>query len=231
MSNNNYYLPRKITVLLQITYYFTFNIFVHMELWRSFIEQLSTTSELELMAVITGIASVWFSKQEKILVYPIGIISVTTYIFITYQHKLYADAGINAYYLVMSIYGWYNWKNTQIGANQIPITQSTRAGHILNVSTLLAAFFILWILLVRFTDSDVPMWDALTTAFAITAMYLMALKKIEHWYFWIGCNLLSIPLYIYKGLPFSSFQFMVFSYIAIMGLLSWRKKLSFEKSL
>ena len=202
-----------------------------MELWQSFLDQLWQTSELEFLAVVTGIASVWFSKQEKILVYPIGIISVTTYIFITYQYKLYADTGINAYYLIMSIWGWYNWKHTKVGANQIPITQSTRAGHILNIATLIASFFLLWILLSQLTDSDVPMWDALTTSFAITAMYLMALKKIEHWYFWIGCNISSIPLYIYKGLPFTSFQFIVFAYIAVLGLMSWRRKLSTEKSL
>ena len=90
---------------------------------------------------------------------------------------------------------------------------------------MLAAFVILWIVLSKFTDSDVPAWDSLTTAFAITAMYLMALKKIEHWYFWIGTNISSIPLYIRKDLPFTSFQFMIFAYIAVLGLISWKRKL------
>ena len=196
-----------------------------MDLWESFWQQLLQTSLLEFIAVVTGVASVWFSKQEKILVYPFGIISVSAYIYITFQYKLYADTGINVYYFVMSIYGWYNWKNTQIGADQIPITSSSRNGHILNIATFLASFVLLWILLSQLTDSDVPIWDAWTTAFAITGMYLMALKKIEHWYFWIGCDLSSIPLYIYKGLPFTSFQFLVFTYIAVMGLISWRRKL------
>lgn len=195
-----------------------------MEMWNAFLDQLLDTSAIEFLAVITGIASVWFSKQEKILVYPFGIISVGLYIFITYQYKLYADTGINAYYLMMSIYGWYNWKHTKIGANQIPITESSKRGNILNVSIMLAAFFFLWILLSQNTDSDVPAWDALTSSFAITAMYLMAQKKIEHWYFWIGTNISSIPLYIYKGLPFTSFQFLVFGYIAVLGLISWRQK-------
>ncbi len=194
-------------------------------MWNAFLDQLLNTSASEFIAVIAGIASVWFSKQEKILVYPFGIINVTLFIFITYQNRLYAETGVNAYYLIMSIYGWYNWKHTKIGANQIPITSSTRNGNIFNVSVMLAAFFLLWILLSQNTDSDVPMWDALTTSFAITAMYLMAQKKIEHWYFWIGTNISSIPLYIYKGLPFTSFQFIVFGYIAVLGLLSWRRKL------
>ncbi|MEP1094332.1 MAG: nicotinamide riboside transporter PnuC [Cyclobacteriaceae bacterium] len=196
-----------------------------MEMWNAFLSQLLETTAIEFLAVVTGIASVWFSKQEKILVYPFGIISVGLYIFITYQYKLYADTGINAYYLLMSLYGWYNWKNTKIGADQIPITSSTKKGNIFNVSIMLAAFFLLWILLSQNTDSDVPMWDALTTSFAITAMYLMAQKKIEHWYFWIGTNISSIPLYIYKELPFTSFQFIVFGYIAVLGLISWRQKM------
>lgn len=196
-----------------------------MDIWSQFTDQLLQTSAIEFIAVLTGITSVWFSKQEKILVYPVGIVSVTCYIFITFEYKLYADTGINAYYLLMSIYGWYNWKNTQVGANQIPITKSSKNGHLLNFFTLVTSFVLLWLLLARLTDSDVPVWDAITTSFAITGMYLMALKKIEHWYFWLGCNLSSIPLYIYKGLPFTSLQFVVFSYIAILGLLSWKQKL------
>ncbi|MEM7297330.1 MAG: nicotinamide riboside transporter PnuC [Bacteroidota bacterium] len=197
-----------------------------MDIWQGFLDQLLQTGELEFIAVLTGIASVWFSKQEKILVYPFGIISVTLYIFITYQNKLYADTGINAYYLVMSIFGWWNWKNTKdLGANQIPITRSKLGGHIVNVSTFLLAAIFIYIMLIKFTDSDVPLVDSITTGLAITAMYLMALKKIEHWIFWIGCNLISIPLYIYKGLPFTSFQFIVFTYIAVMGWISWKRKL------
>lgn len=198
-----------------------------MNIWEAFLAQLWGTSPLEFIAVATGITSVWYSKQEKILVYPIGIISVASYIYLTYQYKLYADTGINAYYLVVSIYGWYHWKHTGTGASQIPITRSSRVGHLVNVGTFIASFFVLGGLL-RLTDSDVPFWDALTTSFAITAMYLMALKKIEHWYFWLGCNLCSIPLYVYKELPFTSFQFIVFSYLSMLGLLSWHGKLNLK---
>ncbi|GAB4230430.1 MAG: nicotinamide riboside transporter PnuC [Ekhidna sp.] len=202
-----------------------------MSIWQDFIDQLLQTSAIEFIAVISGIASVWFSKQEKILVYPFGIISVTLYIFITYQSKLYADSGINAYYLVMSIFGWWNWKNTKdLGRNQIPITTSTKTGNIVNLATFLFAAGFIYIMLIKFTDSDVPLMDSITTGLAITAMYLMALKKIEHWIFWIACNLISIPLYIYKELPFTSFQFIVFTYIAIMGWMSWKTKVKLENA-
>lgn len=198
-----------------------------MSIWQDFIDQLLQTSAMEFIAVIAGIASVWFSKQEKILVYPFGIISVTLYIFITYQSKLYADTGINAYYLFMSIFGWWNWKNTKdLAASQIPITRSSKGGHIVNIATFLFATGFIYIMLIKFTDSDVPLIDSITTGLAITGMYLMALKKIEHWLFWIACDLISIPLYIYKDLPFTSFQFLVFTYIAVMGWISWNNKIT-----
>ena len=200
-----------------------------MGIWKDFVDQLLQTGELEFVAVVTGIASVWFGKREKILVYPIGIISVTSYIFITYQSKLYADSGINTYYLLMSIFGWWNWKNvTDKGASQIPITRSSKRGHFINLSTFVLATIFIYLMLIKFTDSDVPLFDSITTGLAITAMYLMALKKIEHWLFWIACDLISIPLYIYKDLPFTSFQFIVFTSIAIMGWVSWKRKVAYE---
>ncbi len=200
-----------------------------MDIWSSFYDQLLETSVPEFIAVVCGILSVWFSKQEKILVYPFGIISVTIFIYLTYEYGLYAETGINIYYFIMSVYGWWNWKNTKdLGANQIPITRSTGRGHLINVCTFILAFILIYILLIRFTDSDVPILDSLTTAFAVTGMYLMALKKTEHWLFWIACDLISIPLYIYKGLPFTSLQFLVFTYLAALGWISWKRKLALQ---
>lgn len=197
-----------------------------MEIGNSFYQQLLDTTALEFIAVITGILSVWYGKKEHILIYPFGIVNVAIFIYITYNYGLYAETGIYSYYLIMSIYGWWNWKNTQNSvASQIPITKSNRRDHVIYIASSLMAFTFVYLLLIRFTDSNVPILDAITTSLAVTAMYLMALKKIEHWLFWIACDLISIPLYIYKGLPFSSFQFLIFTYIAILGWISWRKKL------
>ena len=202
-----------------------------MDIWTSFYEQLLQTSWLEFIAVVCGILSVWFSKQESILVYPFGIVSVIIFVYLTYEYGLYAETGINVYYFLMSVYGWWNWKNTKdLGASQIPITRSTKKGHFINVSTFILATVFIYIMLIKFTDSTVPLIDSVTTGLAITGMYLMALKKIEHWLFWIACDLISIPLYIYKGLPFTSLQFLVFTYLATMGWLSWKRKLVLSES-
>ncbi|MEO1256433.1 MAG: nicotinamide riboside transporter PnuC, partial [Bacteroidota bacterium] len=198
----------------------------NMQIWHSFYDQLLETSTLEFVAVVCGILSVWFNKQEKILVYPFGMVSVIIFIYLTYKYGLYAETGINVYYFIMSVYGWWNWKNTKdLGASQIPITKTRGWGHAINVSTLVFSFILIYFFLTKFTDSNVPILDSMTTSLAVTGMYLMALKKVEHWLFWIACDLISIPLYIYKGLPFTSFQFLVFTYLAVIGWISWRRKL------
>jgi nicotinamide mononucleotide transporter len=195
-----------------------------MEWWQGFVDQLLQTSWLEAVAVLTGIGSVWYSKQENILVYPVGIVSVLIYVYLAWQHKLYADSAVNFYYFVMSVYGWFNWRRVT-DKSELSISRSTFNGHLQNFGVFALSFFILFTLLAKFTDSDVPMWDALTTAAAVTAMWLMARKKIEHWWFWLICNVISMPLYTYKGLPFTSFQFLVFTALAVSGLWSWSKKL------
>ena len=139
-------------------------------------------------------------------------------------YKLYADSAVNVYYFVMSVYGWYHWTHRNGQVDERPITRSSRTEHLVSASVFIGSFTILYLILTHFTDSDVPIWDALTTAAAVTAMWLMARKKVEHWIFWLICNFISMPLYPYKGLPFTSFQFFMFTVLAVMGWVSWRRK-------
>ena len=197
-----------------------------MEWWNIFIEQLLATTWYEGVAVVSGIASVYFSWNENILVYPTGIVGVLITVYIAWEHGLYADAGVNFYYFLISLYGWYHWTDTQNSSAQIPIGSNTRNENFISLTIFILAFIVPVMVLINFTNSEVPYWDSLTTSSAITAMWLMARKKIEHWIFWMVCNITSIPLYIYKGLPFIGFQFLIFTILAIAGWVSWRKKLS-----
>jgi len=183
------------------------------------------TSLLEWVAVTCGVASVFFSMRESILVYPTGIISVLIYIYITIQYKLYADMGVNAYYFVMSVYGWYYWTNTDGKKDQVPVTTNSGIENVYSILILVVSFGMLTFVLMNYTDSDVPIWDATTTSFAITGMWLMARKKLENWIAWIISDLISIPLYFYKGLTLTSFQFLIFTILAIMGFFAWRRSL------
>ena len=190
------------------------------------------TTALEWIAVTTGLMSVWFSMKENILVYPTGIISVLIYVYLSFGPKLYADMGVNAYYFIMSVYGWYHWLDTDDEKkDQIPVTVNTLREHVISLCLLAGSFGILVFVLMNFTDSDVPVWDATTTAFAILGMWLMARKKLESWIAWIITDLASIPLWYYKGYVLTSFQFLVFTIFATMGYFAWKKSLEQQRSM
>jgi len=193
-----------------------------------FYQNILATTWLEVIAVLFGLLSVWYAKKENILVFPTGIISVLIYVYICLFAGLYADMGINAFYFVMSVYGWYKWTRKDQGDNYIPISKNNLTGNLLSIVGTIAFFFILRYFLTNFTDSTVPNWDSATTAIFLVGMWLMALKKIENWIFWIVGDVISIPLYFHKGLLLTSFQFTVFLIIAVMGYVEWRRKLTLK---
>ncbi|WP_209330927.1 nicotinamide riboside transporter PnuC [Lunatimonas salinarum] len=178
---------------------------------------------LEAVAVFFGLASVYYSMKENILVFPTGIVSTLIYVWICLQVKLYADMGINAYYFAMSIYGWYLWSRPKPGVDRVPVTWLNGRGIVFSLLLFVASYGVLYVVLATFTDSDVPQWDSFTTASAFVGMWLMAKKKVENWIAWIVTDLVSVPLYLYKGLVLTSFQFFVFTLLAVMGLLAWVK--------
>lgn len=186
-------------------------------------EGVGNMTWLEGVAVFFGVASVFYSMREYILVYPTGIVSTLIYVWICFEYKLYADMGINAYYFVMSIYGWFVWTHPQENQEVLPVTWLDSKGWMISVSMLLGSYLVLLFVLTQFTDSDVPYWDSFTTASAFVGMWLMAKKKVENWIFWIITDLVSVPLYFYKGLILTSFQFLFFTILAIIGLMAWIK--------
>ncbi len=190
---------------------------------EGFVNGLQQMTWLEGVAVFFGVASVYYSMKENILVYPTGIISTLIYVWICLQVGLYADMGINAYYFSMSIYGWYVWSRPTQEGDILPVTWLNFTGIIGSVLLFLVSYVLLAFILFNFTDSDVPYIDAFTTASAFVGMYLMAKKKVENWIAWIITDLVSVPLYFYKGLILTSFQFLFFTILAIMGLLAWIK--------
>jgi nicotinamide mononucleotide transporter len=199
-------------------------------IFQEFYANIIATSWLEAVAVITGLLSVWYARKENILVYPVGIVSVLIYVYICFSVKLYADMSINAFYFVMSIYGWVKWSRKTGNRPSRPITWATPMEWTYSLAGLVLFFLILVFILKNYTDSNVPVWDALTTAIFIIGMWLMALKKIENWLFWIAGDLISVPLYISKGLVMTSFQFTVFLILAVSGYLEWRKRLKSDST-
>ena len=189
-------------------------------------ETYSTTdTSLEILAVIFGFISVWFSKENKIWVFPTGMISTSIFVYLLLKWGLLGDMMINGYYFIMSIYGWYIWTRKVDETTVTPISRTTskeRKKAILLFVTTIAVVFFVYKTFDKWT-SWVAYADTVTTAIFFVGMWLMAKRKIENWIFWIAGNIISVPLYFYKGLTFTSLQYLGFTFIAIFGYIAWKK--------
>jgi nicotinamide mononucleotide transporter len=183
---------------------------------------------LEIIAVIFGLLSVWFSKQNNLLVYPTGMISTAIFVYLLYQWTLLGDMMINGYYFIMSIYGWYIWTKKVDATHVTPIAKTTTKEHkisaIIFVSTLIFVYFV-YAYFDKWTGWTAYV-DTLTTAIFFVGMWLMAKRKLENWIYWILGDIISIPLYFYKGFTFTSFQYLLFTIIAIYGYRAWKRNLN-----
>lgn len=183
---------------------------------------------LEFIAVIFGGLSVWFSKKNNIWVFPTGMLSTAIFVYLLLKWELLGDMMINAYYFIMSVYGWYVWTQKVNGAEVTPISRTTNKEK--RISVLIFIATLLFVFAVYQTFDKWNSWtayvDTVTTAVFFVGMWLMARRKIENWIYWILGDLISIPLYFYKGLTFTSIQYLVFTFIAIFGYISWKKHLS-----
>ncbi len=184
------------------------------------------TSYLELIAVAFGLICVWMMKKESVLAFPFGIVNVLIYVYIFYAARLYANAGINGFFFVMSGYGWYNWTRKDVNNSTIIISRCSKTELLLNAIAIVVFFIIIRIVLVKFTESLIPGWDAITTAVYVVAQWMLSRKKIENWILWISADSVMIGLCAWEGLYFSSFQYLVFTIIAILGFREWRTKLA-----
>lgn len=182
---------------------------------------------IELVAIFFGIISAWFSRLNNILIYPTGIISTALFVYLLFVYALLGDMIINAYYFSMSIYGWYFWTRKVDDTHYIPITRTLRNEKWIALFIFIATLVFIFIVYQIFDkwNSWTAWVDTLTTAIFFVAMWLLARKKIENWIFLLVGNLISIPLYFYKGLIFTSFQFILFVVISVIGYRAWKKQL------
>ncbi|WP_324025065.1 nicotinamide riboside transporter PnuC [Maribacter sp. BPC-D8] len=180
---------------------------------------------LEIVAVIFGLLSVWFSKQNKILVYPTGLISTSIFVYLLLKWGLLGDMMINAYYFIMSLYGWYIWTRKVDAEHYTPITRVTKKENITSVFIFIGTIIFVFTVYQIFDkwNSWTAYVDTITTAVFFVGMWLMAKRKVENWIYWIIGDLISIPLYFYKGFTFTSFQYLIFTILAFYGYNAWKK--------
>ncbi len=194
------------------------------EILHDLITGIQNTGWLEFIGVVTGVGSVIYSRRENILVFPVGIISTTIFIYLYLTHGLYADASVNGYYTVMSLIGWVMWTRHKDGQVALQITVSSKKEWLQALLFFACAWLILYVVLTKFTDSTVPQADAFTSGAAFTGMWLMNKKKVENWVWWMVTDLVSVPLNFYKHLVFTSLQYVIFLVLATMGYLTWKEK-------
>ncbi|WP_344787525.1 nicotinamide riboside transporter PnuC [Postechiella marina] len=182
---------------------------------------------LELVAVVFGFLSVIFSKKNNILVFPTGMVSTIIFVYLLLKWELLGDMMINAYYFIMSVYGWYVWTRQVDEKHVTPISKLTINDKKVSITIFFASLFFVYVIYHAFDKWTgwVAYVDTFTTAIFFVGMWLMARRKIENWIFWIVGDLISVPLYFYKGFTLTSIQYLVFTVIAVLGYLAWKQKI------
>ena len=183
---------------------------------------------IEVFGFVTGVANVWLLARQNIWNWPIGLANNAAYLILFATTGLYGDAGLQVVYITLSIYGWWNWARRG-SATSLPVTRTpTGVWNVLAPATILSFVVLRWFL-AHYTDSTVPVWDGLTTALSLAAIYGQSRKYLESWWLWILADLVYIPLYIYKNLWLTSVLYLVFLLLCVFGLRQWMRELTAKR--
>lgn len=186
---------------------------------------------LEIIGAVSGLIYLYFSVNQKVWLWPVGIVSSAFFVFVFFSSQLYADMSLNIYYLVVSIYGWHHWlrrkDNTSHESIKIAVLSVKNWIEYLFISVVLTICFS-WILIhipgkIGWQPSSVPLWDAFLTAGSIVSTWMLARKVLEQWLWWIVIDSISVGVFIYKDLYFTAGLFVVNTIMAIVGYIKWRK--------
>lgn len=215
-----------------------------MNLYELFVKPYETYTNLQIALEVAGtffgILSVFFSIKKNIWVYPTGIISTVIYVYLLFIAGLLGDCMINVYYTVMSIYGWILWRQHSDDNVHVEVSWANKREWI--ISSFLFVLSVILVMIIYyykplldnnfvsenvaygFHHLDWANWmDIFTTSVFLVGMWLMAKRRIENWIFWILGDLISIPMYIYKGYGITSVQYLVFTVMATIGYIQWKK--------
>lgn len=186
---------------------------------------------VEVIGATLGLLFLYLEIKEKVWLWPVGLLSSLFYVVIFFEAKFYADMGLQVYYVLISIYGWYKWWRGVGGESHynLPITniKFKLAFKLLIITALL--FFGIAEVLRRYTDSPIPYWDAFTTSLSIVATWMLAKKIIEQWWIWVIANFVSTCLFFWRGLYPSVVLFFFYTIMAFVGYYSWQKTLRAQK--
>ncbi|WP_175416279.1 nicotinamide riboside transporter PnuC [Aggregatimonas sangjinii] len=182
---------------------------------------------LEAIVFVMGILSVWYAKKENIWVYPTGLIATVITVYLFFKDGLLGDMMMNFYWSAMSIYGWWNWSRVKNDQKVVRISRTTTSEKIIGFGLFLLTMLINYGVY-RFSGYEIEgsnYIDIFTSGIFFTAMWYMAKKKLENWTLWILADVITIPLYAYRGWGMLSLQYLIFTILAIQAYLAWKKSL------
>lgn len=181
---------------------------------------------IELLGALLSILYLFLSIRQNILLWPVGILSAVLYMIVFFQTKFYADMGLNGYYFLISIYGWISWEKAKSGKGAgMPVVHAGAARGVLLLLIVLLLFLLIGYLLDNYTDSPIPYWDAFTTAGSIVATWMLTKKIIEHWILWVVIDIVSLGLYLHRGLFPTAVLFAIYTTMAVVGYIQWRRSM------
>ncbi len=183
---------------------------------------------LEAIVLVAGILSVWYAKKENILVYPTGLVATVITVYLFLKDGLLGDMMMNFYWSAMSIYGWWNWSRKKDDKKIVQISRTTTKEKLIGVALFFATMAINYAVYKVFDYEIEPSnyIDIFTSGLFFTAMWYMALKKLENWTLWIIADLITVPLYAYRGWGMLSLQYVIFTVLAIQAYIAWKKSLN-----
>ena len=180
-------------------------------------------SPLELVAALLGLINIVLIVQRSVWNYPAALAMVALYGVIFFAAKLYSDAGLQVFFFLINLYGWWSWSANQAVEGEIKVERLTTPGVALWLAGSGAATLCWGALMARYTDASYPWWDGGVAMFSIAAQILMTRRYLENWHWWIAVNLMSIQLYLIKGLQVTAGLYGVFLIMAVWGLIEWRR--------
>lgn len=179
----------------------------------------------EAVAVILGIIAVYLSTRQNIWTYPLGIISVFIYIFIFHEVKLYADMGLQVFFIILQVYGWYEWLHGGENKSRLHISHTPQSVAVYNIIFVVLGTAMLGYVLHTLTDAALPYIDSFLAVLSMSGQFLLARKYFQNWHVWMAVNIGSIAMYAMKGLYFTMVLYAVFLGLAVVGYLEWKKEL------
>ena len=183
---------------------------------------------LDIVTTVLGLAYILLEYKASVWMWAVGFAMQALGIVLYYQKGLYADCGMEFYYLAMTMYGWWRWVHGSEKKQNLPISRFPRRLVLPWLLLIAVVWFVIYWLLISFTNSNVPLADSFTTALSIVGIWALAHKYLEQWFIWIVVDVVTCVLYFYKGIPFKASLYALYVVIAILGFFKWRLLMKHE---